>query len=51
MCLPGLQRNVVYLFVSFVPVLLDALFKLYLFQGFKAQNPSSAITLEAMDRH
>lgn len=49
LCAP--QQNNVYIFVAVVPVLLDALFKLWLFQGFVRTNPAGAVTLKAMDRH
>lgn len=45
------EQNNVYIFVAVVPVLLDALFKLWIFQGFVRQNPAASVTLKAMDRH
>lgn len=50
LCSPAQQNNV-YLFVASFPVLLDALFKLWLFQGFVRTNPAASVTLKAMDRH
>lgn len=39
------------LFVSFVPILLDTLFKLWLFTSLNKQSPSTVVTVREMDRH
>ena len=47
------QEENVNIFVAVVPVLMDSLFKLWLFQGFvKGKGGAAAVvTLKAMDRH
>jgi len=39
------------LFVSFVPIVVDTFFKLWLFTAFNRQSPSTVATLKEMDRH
>lgn len=39
------------LFVSFFPIMIDTLFKLYLFTSLNRESPSTVATLKEMDRH
>ena len=39
------------LFVSFVPIVIDTFFKLWLFTAFNRQSPSTVVTIKEMDRH
>lgn len=39
------------IFVATVPVLLDSLFKYWIFVGLNKQSPAAAVTLKMMDRH
>lgn len=39
------------MFVATVPVLLDSLFKYWIFVGLNKIDPAAAVTLRQMDRH
>lgn len=46
-----MQDGPIYIFVAIVPVVMDAIFKYWIFKGLNGQNPAAAATLRSMDRH
>lgn len=48
---PDVQDQPIYIFVAIVPVVMDAIFKYWIFKGLNRQNPAAAVTLKSMDRH
>jgi hypothetical protein len=47
----GAEQEGLRLFVAFVPVLLDSLFKYWIFVELNKIDPAAAVTLRQMDRH
>ena len=45
------QKDGLHLFVATVPVILDSLFKYWIFVGLNKIDPAAAVTLRQMDRH
>ena len=45
------QTDGLHLFVATVPVLLDSLFKYWIFVELNKIDPAAAVTLRQMDRH
>lgn len=45
------EKSSLQLFVATVPVLMDALFKYWIFVGLNKIDPAAAVTLRQMDRH
>lgn len=45
------QDKSIFIFVAIVPVVMDAIFKYWIFKGLNRENPAAAATLRSMDRH
>ncbi|PRW20451.1 Chloroplast envelope membrane [Chlorella sorokiniana] len=45
------EDELIHIFVATVPVLLDSLFKVWIFVGLNKADPAAAVTLRQMDRH
>lgn len=45
------EKEFIFLFVAIVPVVLDSLFKVWIFLGLNKQDPAAAVTLRQLDRH
>lgn len=45
------QDEGIKLFVAAVPVLMDTIFKYWIFVGLNREDPAAAVTLRQMDRH